>query len=57
MFCQPTFTDPVDVDFMLGGNMSFRREVARRIQFDMTLNRNVAQGYEVDIGLQVRRMG
>jgi GT2 family glycosyltransferase len=57
MTCEPTFTNPVDVQFMLGGNMSFRREVARRIQFDMTLNRNVAQGYEVDIGLQVRRLG
>ena len=43
--------------FLMGGNMSFRREVARRIQFDMELNRNVAQGYEVDIGLQVKRMG
>jgi GT2 family glycosyltransferase len=57
MFCEPTFSEPVDVDFMLGGNMSYRREVARRIQFDMALNRSVAQGYEVDIGLQVRSMG
>ncbi len=57
MYCRPTFSQPVDVDFMLGGNMSFRREVAHRIEFDMQLNRNVAQGYEVDIGLQVRGMG
>jgi len=57
MYCHTTFTKPVDVDFMLGGNMSFRRGVARRIEFDMELNRNVAQGYEVDIGLQVRSMG
>ena len=37
--------------------MSFRRDVAARLEFDMELNRNVAQGYEVDIGLQVRRQG
>jgi GT2 family glycosyltransferase len=57
MYCRLTFTDPVEVDFMLGGNMSFRREVARRLEFDMELNRNVAQGYEIDIGLQVKAMG
>ena len=57
MYCRPTFKDPVEVDFMIGGNMSFRHEVARRIEFDMELNRNVAQGYEVDIGLQVKAMG
>jgi GT2 family glycosyltransferase len=57
MYCQPTFSDPIPADFMLGGNMSFRREVAVRIEFDMELNRNVAQGYEVDIGLQIRTMG
>jgi len=57
MYCRPSFEQPVEVDFMLGGNMSFRREVARRLEFDMELNRNVAQGYEVDIGLQVKRMG
>jgi GT2 family glycosyltransferase len=57
MYCRPTFSAPVEVDFMLGGNMSFRREVARRLEFDLELNRNVAQGYEVDIGLQVKAMG
>jgi GT2 family glycosyltransferase len=57
MYCRPTFDHPVDVDFMPGGNMSFRREIARRIEFDMQLNRNVAQGYEIDVGLQVRQMG
>jgi GT2 family glycosyltransferase len=57
MYCRPTFTTPVEVDFLMGGNMSFRRDIAKRLEFDMELNRNVAQGYEVDIGLQVRRMG
>jgi len=57
MYCRPTFNNPVEVDFMIGGNMSFRREVVTRLEFDLELNRNVAQGYEVDIGLQVRRLG
>jgi GT2 family glycosyltransferase len=57
MYCRPTFTHPVEVSFLMGGNMSFRRDIARRIEFDMELNRNVAQGYEVDIGLQVKNMG
>lgn len=57
MYCRPTFSNPVDVDFLMGGNMSFRREVAARLEFDMELNRNVAQGYEIDIGLQVRNLG
>ncbi len=57
MYCRPTFSHPVEVDFLMGGNMSFRRDVAARLEFDMELNRNVAQGYEIDIGLQVRRQG
>jgi len=57
MYFRPTFSQPVEVDFLMGGNMSFRREIARRLEFDMALNRNVAQGYEVDLGLQVRGMG
>jgi hypothetical protein len=57
MYKRPTFTQPVDVDFMIGGCMSFRREVARQLEFDMELNHNVAHGYEVDLGLQVRARG
>ena len=57
MYKQPTFNTPVDVDFMMGGCMSFRRVVARKLEFDMELNRNVAHGYEVDLGLQVKALG
>ncbi len=57
MYRQPDFDQPVTVDFLMGGNMSFRREVAQRLEFDLELNRNVAQGYEVDLGLQVKRLG
>jgi GT2 family glycosyltransferase len=57
MYKRPTFTEPVDVDFMIGGCMSYRRAVARQLEFDMELNHNVAHGYEVDLGLQVKARG
>jgi GT2 family glycosyltransferase len=57
MYKRPTFNSPVDVQFLMGGCMSFRRDVAKALEFDRGLNRNVASGYEVDLGLQVRNMG
>lgn len=57
LYKRPTFTDPIDVDFLGGGCMSFRRSVARELEFDMELNHNVADGYEVDLGLQVKARG
>lgn len=57
MYKQPRFSHPVDVDFLMGGCMSFRRVVAQAIEFDLALNNNVAFGYEVDLGLQVRGRG
>jgi GT2 family glycosyltransferase len=57
MYKRPTFTEPVDVEFMMGGCMSYRREVAQTLEFDMELNHNVGFGYEADLGLQVKAMG
>lgn len=57
MYKEPRFTEPVDVDFMMGGCMSYRAAVARALEFDGCLNRGVALGYELDLGLQVRRRG
>jgi GT2 family glycosyltransferase len=57
MYKRPTFSHPVDVDFLMGGCMSFRRAVAQTIEFDLALNNNVAFAYEVDVGLQVRARG
>jgi GT2 family glycosyltransferase len=57
MFQRPLFTKPIDVDFLLGGCMSYRCCVARKLCFDMELNRDVSFNYEVDLGLQVREMG
>ena len=56
-FLRPAFHSPLDVDYLMGGCMSFRTSVARELEFDWALNRNVATGYEVDLGLQVRRSG
>jgi GT2 family glycosyltransferase len=57
MYKRPRFTSPMDVHFLMGGCMSFRRDVARALEFDRNLNRNVASGYEVDLCLQVRNAG
>ncbi len=57
MYKEPSFDAPVDADFLLGGCMSFRREIAQRLEFDLELNRVVATGYEVDLGLQARNLG
>ena len=57
MYKRPTFSSPVDVQFLLGGCMSYRREVAKALEIDFGLNNNVAFGYETDLGLQVRAMG
>jgi hypothetical protein len=57
MYKEPTFDVPVDVSFLMGGCMSYRRDVAARLEFDWELNRVVATGYEVDLCLQVRNMG
>ena len=57
MYKRPTFSSPRDVQFLIGGCMSFRKAVAMTLEFDRGLNMNVAFGYEVDLGLQVRAMG
>jgi GT2 family glycosyltransferase len=57
MFKEPLFHEPVDVYFLMGGCMSYRRDVAARLEFDWDLNKVVATGYEMDLCLQVRNMG
>jgi GT2 family glycosyltransferase len=56
MYKRPTFSEPRNVSFLMGGCMSYRRDVAKALEFDSALNHNVAYGYEVDLGLQVRAM-
>ena len=57
MYKRPTFSGPVEVQFLMGGCMSYRSSVARSLEFDPALNNNVAFSYEVDLGLQVRAGG
>ncbi len=57
MYLRPDFDDAVAVDFLMGGCMSYRATVARVLEFDRALNGDVAFGYEVDLGLQVRARG
>jgi GT2 family glycosyltransferase len=57
MYKEPTFEEAVEVYFLMGGCMSYRRDVAARLEFDWELNRVVATGYEIDLCLQVRNMG
>jgi len=57
LYCEPDVALPRDVDFLMGGNMAYRRDVIARLEFDFRLNEGVAYSYEVDLGLQVRRMG
>jgi glycosyltransferase involved in cell wall biosynthesis len=52
-----TFKGPVDVDFLIGGNMSYRLNVLRQCLPDHRLNSNVAAHWEIDVGLQVKRLG
>jgi GT2 family glycosyltransferase len=46
-----------DVDFFMGGNMSYRRDVLRRVELDPALAQDVAFHYEVDLGMQVKAAG
>jgi len=57
MYKDALFSEPVEVDFFMGGNTSFRRIVWDQITFDMNLNPHVAYNYEIDIGLQAKSQG
>jgi GT2 family glycosyltransferase len=46
-----------DVDFFMGGNMSYRRDALRRVRIDSALANDVAFHYEVDLGRQVKSQG
>ncbi len=48
---------PRDVDYFMGGNMSYRRSILSRVSLDLGLNENVAFNYELDLGLQVKELG
>lgn len=56
------YRDPVspgkrDVQYLMGPNCSYRRDVLKKVGFDVTLNRDVAFHWEMDVGLSVGRFG
>jgi GT2 family glycosyltransferase len=44
-----------EVDFFMGGNMSYRREALRNVVLDPALAHDVSFHYEVDLGAQVKK--
>jgi hypothetical protein len=57
MYRDTLFTGPREVDFLIGGNMSYRLENLRQSPPDYALRQNVSFHWEMDIGLQLRNRG
>ena len=57
MYCDCTFTDPVEVDFLIGGNSSYRLGLLKKTIPDLRLGKNVAFHWEMDVGLGIKRLG
>lgn len=52
-----TFLRPRDVQFLIGGNMSYRLSIFRQALPDRVLGRHVAFHWEMDVGLNIQRRG
>ena len=57
MYKAPMFSDPVYVDFLMGGNSSFKLEILKQSLPDTRLRRDVSFYWEMDVGLQVKKIG
>lgn len=57
MYCDCKFNSSVGVDFLMGGNCSYRLEVIRKTIPDMRLSENVSFHWEIDVGLRIKRLG
>ena len=55
MYCDCTFSGPVEVDFLIGGNLSYRLDLFRHAKPSEALNANVSFHWEIDAGLKVKR--
>jgi len=53
MYRELTFEHPVPATHLMGGNSSYRRHVLQSVGFDPYLNKDVAVGWELDIGLSI----
>ncbi len=57
MYRDVSFDEPRDVDFLLGGNMSYRRSILTDVGLDPVIGNNVAVHWELDVGLKVKKAG
>jgi GT2 family glycosyltransferase len=57
MYKDTTFSCAVEVDMLMGGNMSFRRDLLQRIEIDAAIGRDVAFHWELDLVQQIKSLG
>jgi hypothetical protein len=57
MHCDCAFSDPIEVDSLIGGNMSFRLEYLRDCLPDQRLRSNVAFYWELDVAQKIKKLG
>jgi len=57
MYRKSIYNHPIKVSFFMGGNMSYRSNLLSKVEISMALNLDVAAHYEVDLGLQIKKMG
>lgn len=57
MHCDCAFSNPIDVDSLIGGNMSFRLEYLRKCLPDERLRSNVAFYWELDVAQKIKKLG
>lgn len=54
MYKELTFDHPVNADFFMGGNMSFRTGLLKKITIDPVLNTREAYLWELDVAQQIK---
>lgn len=54
MYCDCVFSNPVAVDFLMGGNLSYRLDLFRHAKPSQALSSNVSFHWEIDVGLKVK---
>ena len=57
MYREPTNAGIRSVDFVAGGNMSYRTPILKKLGIEPRLNNNVAFHWELDLGLSVKEAG
>jgi len=57
LYCDSVSDHPVTVDGLMGCNMSYRKTVLDQVRLDWTLQNGRAYQYELDLGLQIKKLG